>query len=223
MSGNAALADVQPDNATRWNARPAYPAPLATPPRPHIEIVPSREQRKARPKLAYGLTAVLGIVAIIAAQLVLSVLISQGAYDLSALTTQKKELGRDAQVVAEDLDRVKSPQYLAANAQALGMVTNANPAYIRLSDGAVQGQPFGEQGVGVAGASELVPNALLAGVPLVTQQPAADAAASAGPVLSAPVISVNGEPNSATPSEPVAATANAELPLQGGIPSPATH
>lgn len=190
--------------------------------RPHIEIVPSREQRKARPRLAYGLTAVIGIVAIIAAQLILSVLISQGAYDIAQLQSDQKDLGRDAQIVVEDLDRVKSPQFLASNAQALGMVTNANPAYLRLSDGAVLGQPFGEQGVGVSGASALVPNSLLGGVPLVTDQ-VPDAAAGGGPVLSAPVIAVGNEAVSGTPTAPVAPVQTPELPLQGGIPAPSTH
>lgn len=200
----------------------ALPVERPSQPRPHIEIVPSREQRKARPQLAYGLTAVLGIVAIIAAQLILSVVISQGAYDIAQLQADQKDLGRDAQIVTEDLDRIKSPQYLAANAQALGMVTNANPAYLRLSDGAVLGQPFGEQGVGVSGASALVPNALLGGVPLVTQQ-APDAAAAAGPVLLAPVISAEHEAVSGAPTAPLAPVQAPELPLQGGIPAPSTH
>ncbi|SDS89772.1 hypothetical protein [Microterricola viridarii] len=198
------------DNLARNYARPSHPAApqrATEAPRPHIEIVPSREQRKARPKLAYGITAVLGIIAIIAAQLVLSVVTSQGAYEIAALQTQQKEATRDAQAITEDLDRLKSPQFLAANAQALGMVTNANPAYLRLSDGAVLGQPFGEQGVGASGASSLVPNALLAGVPLVTEQ--------APPAES--------EAKSATPTPPAAPQAPAELPLQNGIPAPATH
>lgn len=207
------------DNLARTVALPLE-RPAIT--RPHIEIVPSREQRKARPQLAYGLTAVLGIVAIIAAQLILSVVISQGAYDIAQLQTDQKELGRDAQIVVEDLDRVKSPQFLAANAQALGMVTNANPAYLRLSDGAVLGQPFGEQGVGVSGASALVPNALLSGVPLVTEQ-VPDAAAASAPVLTAPVIAAHDEAVSGTPTAPVAPVQSPELPLQGGIPAPSTH
>lgn len=197
-------------------ARTGIPAldPAGWSPRPHIEIVPSREQRKSRPKLAYGVTAVLGIVGIVAAQLVLSVVISQGAYEISDLKAAQKELGRDAQSVTEDLDRVKSPQFLAANAQALGMVTNANPAYLRLSDGAVLGQPFGEQGVGVSGASALVPNALLGGVPLVTEQPQ-EAAVPAAPAAV--------EQTAATPPAPAAPPAAPEPALQGGIPSPATH
>lgn len=207
MSDNLARSYAQ-------QARPAHPAApqrgTEAPARPHIEIVPTREQRKARPKLAYGITAVLGIVAIVAAQLVLSVVTSQGAYEIAALQTQQKEATRDAQAVTEDLDRMKSPQFLAANAQALGMVTNANPVYLQLSNGAVVGQPFGEQGVGAAGASSLVPNSLLAGVPLVTEQAPPAAAAET-------------EAKSATPTPPAPAPATPELALQNGIPAPATH
>ncbi len=206
------------DNLARSYARPMHPAApqrsAEVPARTHIEIVPSREQRKARPKLAYGITAVLGIIAIIAAQLVLSVVTSQGAYEIAALQTQQKEASRDAQMVTEDLDRLKSPQFLAANAQALGMVTNANPAYLQLSDGAVLGQPFGEQGVGAAGASALVPNALLAGVPLVTEQ----APPAAAPPAAAQITAV-----SATPTAVAPPVADPELALQNGIPAPATH
>ncbi|AMB58713.1 hypothetical protein [Microterricola viridarii] len=197
------------DSLARSYARPAQPAAPQTPARTHIEIVPTREQRKARPKLVYGVTAVLGIIAIIAAQLVLSVVTSQGAYEIAALQTQQKDAVRDAQMVTEDLDRMKSPQFLAANAQALGMVTNANPVYLQLSDGAVLGQPFGEQGVGASGASALVPNSLLAGVPLVTEQ--------------APPAAAETETVSATPTAPVAPVATPELALQDGIPAPATH
>ncbi|KQW05463.1 hypothetical protein ASC66_10675 [Leifsonia sp. Root4] len=213
------------DNLARTSAhyaRPAHPAAPSAPTRTHIEIVPSREQRKARPKLAYGLTAVLGIIAIIAAQLVLSVVTSQGAYDIAALQLQQKEATRDAQILTEDLDRMKSPQFLAANAQALGMVTNANPAYLQLSDGAVLGQPFGEQGTSATGASALVPNALLSGVPLVTEQ-APDAAAAEAPALKAPVLVAGNESDSATPSAPVTPQNTPELPLQNGIPAPSTH
>jgi hypothetical protein len=212
------------DNLARSSvsyARPSHPAAPSAPTRTHIEIVPSREQRKARPKLAYGLTAVLGIIAIIAAQLVLSIVTSQGAYDIAALQLQQKEATRDAQILTEDLDRMKSPQFLAANAQALGMVTNANPAYLQLSDGAVLGQPFGEQGTSAAGASALVPNALLNGVPLVTEQ--APAAAAEAPALTAPVIAAQDESDSATPTPPVTPQNSPELPLQNGIPAPSTH
>ena len=64
---------------------------------------------------------------------------------------------------------MQSPQYLAANAEALGMVPNANPVYLRLSDGAVLGEPSAADG-GARSTAPLVPNALIDGVPLVTEQ-----------------------------------------------------
>lgn len=140
--------------------------------RRHFEIVSSRIQRRARPRIVYALTAVAGMAAIVVAQLLLSVGISQGAYEISTLQASQVELGRTAAGVNEDLVRVSSPQSLAANAEALGMVSNANPVYLRLSDGAVLGAPSTAQAAaGPAGAAGLVPNALLVGLPLVTQLP----------------------------------------------------
>jgi hypothetical protein len=136
----------------------------------HIEIVSARSQRHARPKIVYALSAVTGVAAIVLAQLLLSVGISQSAYEVSRLQASQVELGRTAESVTEDLVRVSSPQSLAANAEALGMVSNSNPVYLRLSDGAVLGAPASASG-SQAGAASLVPNSLLAGVPLVTELP----------------------------------------------------
>ncbi|HZK58760.1 MAG TPA: hypothetical protein VFC59_02685 [Cryobacterium sp.] len=144
-------------------------APTARPDeRRHFEIVSSRSQRRARPRIVYALTASAGMAAVVVAQLLLSVGISQGAYEISTLQASQVELGRTTQSVTEDLVRVSSPQSLAANAEALGMVTSSNPAYLRLSDGAVLGAPSSAS-LSSGGAADLVPNALLAGRPLVTQ------------------------------------------------------
>lgn len=136
----------------------------------HIEIVSPRSQRHARPKIVYALSAVTGVAAIVLAQLLLSVGISQSAYEVSRLQASQVELGRTAESVTEDLVRVSSPQSLAANAEALGMVSNSNPVYLRLSDAAVLGAPASASGSS-AGTASLVPNSLLAGVPLVTELP----------------------------------------------------
>lgn len=150
------------DNLARV-MRPSWlgEAASAEPERRHIEIVTSRERRRARPKVMYAVTAIAGIGAIVVAQLLLSVGISEGAYTISTLQSQKVELGRTAASINEDLVRLSSPQSLAANAAALGMVTNANPVYLRLSDGAVLGAPAAAQG---DGGGALVPNSLLTGV-----------------------------------------------------------
>lgn len=161
----------------------------AEPEHRHIEIVTPRTDRRARPKVLYAVTAVAGIGAIVAAQLLLSVGISQGAYTVSSLESQKVELGRTAASINEDLVRLSSPQSLAANAAALGMVTNANPVYLRLSDGKVLGAPAAAQ---KDGSTALVPNSLLTGVAAAAApkapvpSPVAPAAAGAGDGLPSP-------------------------------------
>lgn len=139
------------------------------PPR-HIEIVSTRSQRRARPRMVYAALTVGGLFAILIAQLLLSIMVSDGAYRIAALQGVEKELSRDQQTLSEALHVLQSPQHLAANAEALGMVGNTSTAFLRLSDGAVIGKAVAAKaGAGsVVGADGtlLIPNALLAGVPL---------------------------------------------------------
>ena len=178
MSDNLARASFSLDSDQ-------FDAPI--PERRGFRLVSPAPSRRARPRIFYALTAVAGIAAIIVAQLLLSVGISQGAYEISSLQSSQAELGRTAASLNEDLVRVSSPQSLAANAEGLGMVSNSNPVYLRLSNGAVLGAPASASG-SQAGAASLVPNALLTGSTLLTQLPD-DAAAKAGAVAitSAPV------------------------------------
>jgi hypothetical protein len=180
--------------------------------RRHIEIVTSRSQRRARPRIVYALGALAGMAVIVVAQLLLSVGISQGAYEISSLQSSRVELSRTADGVNEDLVRLSSPQSLAANAEALGMVTSSSPAYLRLSDGAVLGAPASASAT--AGGAGLVANSLLAGAPLVTQlQPAG----AQGTGVAAPHKAVK------PVTSPVpAVTPHAPAPAEG-LPSPTTH
>ncbi|MBC7441095.1 MAG: hypothetical protein H7311_00965 [Ramlibacter sp.] len=177
----------------------------------HIEIVASSSQRRARPKIVYALSAVTGVSLIVLAQLLLSVGISQSAYEVSRLQASQVELGRTAESVTEDLVRVSSPQSLAANAEALGMVSNSNPLFLRLSDGAVRGAPAAASG-SQAGAASLVPNALLAGVPLVTELPPGSGQGA----------SVGGTPAPVAGAAP-ATTAATTAATPDGLPTPATR
>ncbi|MDJ0378088.1 hypothetical protein [Cryobacterium sp. PH31-L1] len=165
------------------------PEPFETsaPARRGFRLVSPTPSSRARPRIFYALTAVAGMAAIMVAQLLLSVGISQGAYEISSLQSSQSELGRTAASVSEDLVRVSSPQSLAANAEGLGMVSNSNPVYLRLSDGAVLGAPASASG-SRAGAASLVPNALLNGSTLLSQLPADPAAAGAVAITSAPVV-----------------------------------
>ena len=189
-------------------ALPAHsaPAPRRSPvPRPERRLRPAPQPNgRAKPRLAYAVIALGGVAVIVVAQLLLSIAVAQGAYEIDGYQVRQAELEREHQKLAEDLDRVESPQYLAKNAEALGMVPNANPVYLRLSDGAVLGEPAPP----VAASAPLVPNALIDGVPLVTEQAAGET------------------PNGGTPAEGAIAAPDAAPvvpPPADGLPTPATH
>ena len=223
MSGN--LAEAAPATGRRRPSalRPAglwrggaLPAQAEEPKRTHLEVVPTRSQRRARPRALYAGIAVATLLGVVVAQLLLSIGISQGAYQLQTLQSKQTELQRSYQAVSEDLNRVASPQNLAANANALGMVSNSNPAYLRLSDGAVLGAPLpasGAAGTVTGTQGNLVPNALLAGVSLVTQ-----------PQTSANPSTTTGQAGNSTSSGGATGPATTPtVPLQGALPTPVTH
>jgi hypothetical protein len=160
------------------------------------------------------------IFGIIVAQLLLSVAVSSGAYEISGLQSQNRELNRTQQSMNQDLDRLASPQNLAANAEALGMVNNNTPVYLRLSDSAVLGSPeAASAGAGVTGGGTLVANSLLDGVPLVTAVAAAASADAAATDLAAAAQAAA----SAASSVPAPVVASGPVPLQNGLPGLSTH
>lgn len=192
--------------AASYPRRAYAPAPRENAPRP-VRAVPAAAARRARPKLAYAVVAVAGVLAMVIVQLLLSVGLSQGAYEISSLQRQETTLGWKMQSASDDLLEVSSPQFIAANAQALGMVINGTPAYLRLSDGAVIGVPAAataETSIPV-GAATLVANSLLDGVPLVTVP-----GASVDPDAAKTGVANAGEPL-------------APVSLENGIPAPQTR
>lgn len=143
-------------------ARPAE-RPAAAQPR-HIEIVATRAQRRARPKSFYAMLAVSSVFGLFLAQLMLSIVLSDGAYQISSLQAEQTQLSRTEQALAEQLDLLASPQSLAQRAESLGMVVGTgSPAFLRLADGALIGTPVAATGTsGALGAAGgLVANALL--------------------------------------------------------------
>ncbi|HET8957278.1 MAG TPA: hypothetical protein VFM95_02355 [Microcella sp.] len=171
---------------------PSAPRPTRRRLRPVI-VAPTREQRRARPRALAATIAVSGVFAILLAQLMLSIQLSEGAYRLSAAQAQLVELNRDAQVLTENLARLESPQNLAAQAESLGMVVNSSSAYLRLADATVLGVPVAasaQSGV-LDGRDSIVGNVLLADVPLVVPAAAGEASGVApmpsppGPLASA--------------------------------------
>ncbi len=189
-------------------------APLRAPrtaPRPvPLEIVTTRPQRRSRPRAAHAVVTVIGVFAILLTQLLLSIVLSDGAYRISALESQRIELDRSAQVLTESIEALRSPQHLAMNAESLGMVANSSPAYLRLSDGLVLGAPVAAgAGSGLFdGTGAAVSNVLLADVALTAPAPAPS---TAEPSTTAPGVASPPSALASVPSTP------------GGIPSPVTR
>lgn len=146
-----------------------------------------------------AIVAVCVILGIFAAQLALSILVSEGAYESRALTLEERDLGRVERVLSQNLDKLASPQNLVENAGALGMVQNVAPATMRLSDGAIQGSL---DSATRAASANLVPNAQLDSLPVVD----AKGLLTSRNAQAAPAVDV------------AAAT-----PWRGKLPAPETH
>ena len=193
--------------------------------RPAIQVVATRSQRKARPRVFYAIVTVGVVFGIIIANLLLSVAVASGAYEIAGLQQSNKELGRTYQTMNQDLDRLASPQNLAANAEALGMVNNSTPVYLRLSDGAVLGTPepaSASAGV-IAGAEGAVPNSLLTGVSLVTKKESEAKAAAAKKAAEEAAKAAPAAQTGAPASAPAAAVPAGPVALTNGLPGVATR
>lgn len=137
-----------------------------SPERRHLRPVASPARRKRSPLMG-ALLAVGIILGIFAAQLGLSIALSQGAYEMRALEVEQRDLGRVERMLSQNVEKLASPQNLAENAAKLGMVQNARPAALRLSDGAVLGTLAAATS---EAQSNLIPNATLDDMPVVDAQ-----------------------------------------------------
>lgn len=187
--------------------QPLQPRPDSTPRQPALR--PLARSRRRHPRLAYALTAVAGALAIAAVQMGLSVATTESTYRISELVQQQRELTWQKQELTDAIVGLSSPQYLAANAESLGMVVNQSPTYLRLSDGTIVGN--GKAAGYYSSISALdkgaVPNALVADTPLVT---APDATIKGVPTV--PADAVGGDAPSLLPP-----------PITDGLPTPTTR
>lgn len=175
---------------------------------PSLRVV-DEPSRRRRPKLVYGIVALIGALTIGTAQMALSILTTQSSYELSTLSQEARELTWQKQILYDDVAGLSSPQYLAANASALGMVIDESPSYLRLSDGALLGA--GQAAIGSTSVDAInratVPNALITDTPLVT----------------APDATIEGAPVETEVAPADGGVANTPPPLTDGLPTPSTH
>lgn len=156
-------ASAAPDSGATAPGMPGAP----TPGKRHLRLAPEAPKpakRANQSPLIGSLVAVAVILVILAVQLGLSIAISQGAYETRALEIEQRDLSRVERVLSQNVDKLASPQNLAENAAALGMVQNARPATLRLSDGAVLGALDSET---TEARGNLVANSTLETMPVV--------------------------------------------------------
>jgi len=168
---------------------------------------------------------VIGLFVLFMAQLLLSIVVSDGAYRIAALQTSQRDLGREQQALSEQLDLLSSPQNLATQAESLGMVlSNTSPVFLRLADGAILGTATAAdagESVITGSAGSLVPNSLLANVPLVTATPDVDPAIAADAAAAAAAAAAAGTPVAGAPTASPTADSVASNPTT--LPSPVTR
>ena len=103
-----------------------------------------------------------GIGVILLAQLLLSIVIADGAYQITGLQSAKHDAVLQQHALSEQLDLLASPQHLAANAEALGMVASGSAVYLDSKTGAVTGSGSAAGG-SMLGSGDQVGNVLLTG------------------------------------------------------------
>lgn len=114
-------------------ARQARPTSL-----PLRLVAPVRSRASRAPFVVVVLTVLgAGLVGLI----LLSTVLQAQAFEIARLSTRADALGVQQQELRREVDRLQAPAALAERAIRLGMVPNANPAFLRPSDGEVIGDP----------------------------------------------------------------------------------
>jgi hypothetical protein len=203
-------------------------APRAQKPR---AATPTRQRTKANavPKLRYIVVLLAGIFGILGGQLLLSIAVSGGAYEIASLKSDLRGSQQEQQIVGEEISALVAPDTLATLAGSMGMVPDNNPAYIRVSDGAIVGEALpaeastsGQVFAVTAGTESLVPPRIVEDV-FLTISAAAALEADVVDALAPP----SDEPEFAEGSMAVVSAVSVpETPTPrfgGSIPSPVTR
>jgi len=201
------------------------PRPLrSVAPRRHLEVAPTRVQRRARPKVLPALVTVTGIGVILLAQLLLSIAVADGAYQIADLQGAQRDLQRQEQALTENLEVLSSTQNLTANAEHLGMIASGNPVFLDLSTGAVSGNPTAAGGTLTGASGNQIGNSLLDGSSLIDRAPetTGHTATSFKPTTGSGASSSTTTTASTGSGDSSASSGQAES-TPGTIPSPNTH
>jgi cell division protein FtsB len=131
LAGSVALtrrATERPLDAGPTTARLAHPV---------LRLVPN--VRTGAPRAPFITLVVLLLAGGLLGLLALNTVLAQDAFRLHALSAEGKALADREQVLAREVESLRTPRTLAARARSLGMVPAGSPAFLRLDDGAVLG------------------------------------------------------------------------------------
>ena len=111
-------------------------APKRTSP---LRLVPPRRSSAAKAPFAVVLVVLLG--GGLLGLLLLNTLVAQQSFSMHDLGAKDKALQQREQDLSSQVQALEAPASLAARAAALHMVPSGPPAFLRLSDGKVLGDP----------------------------------------------------------------------------------
>jgi|GEM_PF-416733 len=187
------------------------------------------------PRLRYIVVVLAGIFAIFGVQLMLSIAMSSGAYEIAALKGDMRTSQQELQIVAEDINALVAPSTLAGLATAMGMVADNNPAYLKLSTGEVVGEAVPASGKGsslmfaVTGGGDtpatpaivegVLRSVALAEAPIEEGEPVESTEIVVAPEPSTPVTTTVVAPTQPLSQKPAAPVKR----FGGSIPSPVTR
>jgi hypothetical protein len=107
--------------------------------RARLSLVPTQRTRPPRAPFAVLVFAILG--AGVVGLLMFNTHMQQASFYATRLQNRADDLTARQQSLDMELERLRAPQRLAQAGKALGMVAPGVPAFVRLSDGTVVGNP----------------------------------------------------------------------------------
>jgi hypothetical protein len=107
--------------------------------RARLTVVP--RQRRRAPRVPFMILVSMVLLGGVVGLLMFNTHMQQVSFRATDLEARADALHAEEQSLRMDLDTLRDPQRVAQRAQRLGMVPMANPAFLRLSDGEVLGNP----------------------------------------------------------------------------------
>ena len=167
------------------------------------------------------------VAAIAVLNLCIHIMTSNAVYELADLQAQKRELTTTTQILGQQVDSLASQQNLANAAEKLGMISNANPVFLRLEDQKVFGKPKAALTADGRVSRNLVPNSAMIRTSVIAD-PTTTLAADATAATATSTVAT-GTPQAAGFVAVKANVANGSSAVRsvvstsGGIPASPTH